>query len=70
MCLIGGVLGISLALGFGAVFARFSSDFQLIYSTSSIIAAVAVSSIIGIVFGWLPARNASRLNPVTALAQA
>src|SRR5690606_7528540 len=66
VCLIGGVLGITLALGFGVLFARLSSDFQLIYSTSSIIAAVAVSSIIGIAFGWLPARNASRLNPVTA----
>ncbi len=70
VCLIGGVLGITLALGFGMLFARLSSNFQLIYSTSSIVAAVAVSSIIGIVFGWLPARNASRLNPVTALAQA
>ncbi|MFC0284284.1 MacB family efflux pump subunit [Camelimonas abortus] len=70
VCLVGGVLGIALALGFGAAFSAFSSNFQLIYSTTSIVAAVLVSSAIGIVFGWLPARNASRLNPVTALAQA
>ncbi len=69
VCLLGGVLGILTALGFGAVFSMFSTDFPLIYSMSSIIAAFLCSTLIGVVFGYLPARNAARLDPVTALAR-
>ena len=67
VCLVGGVAGIGLALGFGALFAYSGSNFTLVYSTTSIVAAVACSSLIGVGFGYLPARNASRLDPVTAL---
>jgi len=67
VCLVGGVAGIGLALGFGALFAYSGSNFTLIYSTTSIVAAVACSSLIGVGFGYLPARNASRLDPVAAL---
>jgi len=69
VCLMGGVLGITVALGFGAVFALFSTDFTLVYSPVSIIAAVLCSTLIGVVFGYLPARNAARLDPVAALAR-
>nr|WP_281502957.1 MacB family efflux pump subunit [Ancylobacter crimeensis] len=69
VCLIGGVLGIGLALGFGAAFALFGASFQLVYSTVSIVAAVLCSTVIGLVFGYLPARNASLLDPVAALAR-
>ncbi len=69
VCLIGGVLGIIAALGFGVVFGLFSSDFKLVYSPVSIIAAFLCSTLIGVIFGFLPARNAARLDPVTALAR-
>jgi macrolide transport system ATP-binding/permease protein len=69
VCLIGGVLGILAALAFGAVFARASSEFQMAYSTSSMAAAFACASLIGVVFGFLPARSAARLDPVQALAR-
>ncbi|TBO32647.1 MacB family efflux pump subunit [Aquabacterium lacunae] len=69
VCLIGGVLGIALALAIGEVFAAMGSSFQLIYSTQSIVTAFGVSSLIGVVFGFLPARNAARLDPVDALAR-
>ncbi|MFS8036643.1 MacB family efflux pump subunit [Xanthobacter sp. AM11] len=69
VCLVGGVAGIGLALGFGVIFAYSGSNFTLIYSTTSIVAAVLCSSLIGIGFGYLPARNASRLDPVAALAR-
>jgi macrolide transport system ATP-binding/permease protein len=45
------------------------TDFPMIFSTFSIVAAIAVSSAIGIVFGFLPARSAAHLNPVEALAR-
>ncbi|WP_343724858.1 MacB family efflux pump subunit [Herbaspirillum huttiense] len=69
VCLAGGLLGVLLALSFGAVFAHFVSSFHLIYSTASIVSAFACSTLIGVVFGFLPARNAARLNPVDALAR-
>lgn len=69
VCLIGGLLGIGGALAFGAVFSLFNTSFSLVYSTTSIVAAVVCSSLIGITFGYLPARNASRLDPVMALSR-
>ncbi|MDH2326800.1 MacB family efflux pump subunit [Cereibacter sp. SYSU M97828] len=69
VCLIGGVLGILLALGMGQAIRAISADFALVYSTASIVAAVASSTIIGITFGFLPARAASRLDPVEALTR-
>ncbi|SEN47550.1 MacB family efflux pump subunit [Bradyrhizobium sp. OK095] len=67
VCLIGGLTGIGLSLGFGVVFNAFDVGFRLIYSTTSIVAAFLCSSMIGIAFGYMPARNASKLDPVTAL---
>lgn len=70
VCLIGGLLGIGLALLIGQLFAQVAGDsFQMIYSSTSMIAAFACSTLIGIVFGFLPARSAARLDPVAALAR-
>ncbi|MEL4073112.1 MacB family efflux pump subunit [Ochrobactrum sp. GPK 3] len=69
VCLIGGTVGILLAIGVGILFAQFSSMFHLIYSPISIVIAFLCSSLIGIGFGFMPARNASKLDPVVALAQ-
>lgn len=70
VCLLGGVLGIAVALLFGAVFSSFATNFALVYSPVSFVVAVLCSTLIGIAFGYLPARNASRLDPVVALARA
>ncbi len=68
VCLIGGFLGIASALGFGVVFRSLNSDFTMIYSTNSIVLAFLSSTLIGVGFGFLPARNAARLDPVVALS--
>ena len=69
VCLLGGAIGVGLSLAFGAIFARASSNFAMVYSTTSIVAAFAVSTAVGVVFGFLPARNAARLDPVVALSR-
>ena len=69
VCLLGGAVGVALSLAFGALFALSGSSFALVYSTASIVAAFAVSTLVGVVFGFLPARNAARLDPVVALSR-
>lgn len=70
VCILGGILGVMLSLGIGQVISHFAGDsFQMSYSTTSIVAAFVCSSMIGIVFGFIPARNAAQLNPVDALSR-
>jgi macrolide transport system ATP-binding/permease protein len=70
VCLIGGGLGVALAVVGGQVFDHFVTGFSMVISTTAIAGAVGVSTLIGVVFGFLPARNAARLDPVDALARA
>ncbi|MGN6827640.1 MacB family efflux pump subunit [Paucibacter sp. M5-1] len=69
VCVLGGAMGVALALGTGALFDHFVKDFRMVFSSSAIIGAFAVSTLIGVVFGFLPARSAARLDPVEALAR-
>lgn len=70
VCLLGGALGVGLSFAIGAIIMQFAgSTVAVMYSTGSIIAAFVCSSLIGILFGFLPARNAARLDPVYALAR-
>ena len=70
VCILGGILGVLLSLGIGQIISHFAGDtFQMAYSTTSIAAAFVCSSMIGIVFGFIPARNAAQLNPVDALSR-
>lgn len=69
ICMLGGIVGILLSLAFGLIFNQFTSNFTMIFSTFSIIAAVVCASFIGIIFGYMPAKNAANLNPINALAR-
>ncbi|MFT3722850.1 MAG: MacB family efflux pump subunit [Hyphomonadaceae bacterium] len=69
VCMIGGALGVALALSFGVIFPLFNSTFTLDYSAASIVLAFACSTAIGVAFGFLPARSASKLDPIEALAR-
>ena len=68
VCVVGGLLGIGLAFGAGALVTSLMGT-RLSYSASTVILAVVSSSLIGVGFGFIPARSASRLNPVDALAR-
>ncbi|EHP1677186.1 MacB family efflux pump subunit [Escherichia coli] len=69
VCLIGGALGIALSYITGALFNALADGiFAAIYSWQAAVAAFFCSTLIGIIFGYLPARKAARMDPVISLA--
>ena len=68
LCLLGGLLGILLSFGIAALFNRVVTEFAMSFSTFSIVGAVLCSTSIGVLFGYMPAKNAAKLNPIDALA--
>ena len=66
IALIGGLIGvvIGLALPFSV---RFLTEYRIPISGLSAIVAIAVSSIVGILFGTVPAARAAKLDPVESL---
>ncbi|MDU4291363.1 MacB family efflux pump subunit [Mixta calida] len=67
VCLTGGIIGVLLSLVPGIILAQTTSSFGMIYSPFSIVAAFVCSSLIGVIFGFFPARRAARLDPIHAL---
>jgi putative ABC transport system permease protein len=63
---IGGIIGILLGIGASKLLAILKSWPSLI-SPASIVVAFLVSSAVGVFFGFYPARQASRLDPIDAL---
>ena len=66
LSLIGGIAGILLGLGLSMILSQvMGTAFRI--SVDAIILGFGFSAAIGIIFGWVPARKASRLNPIDAL---
>jgi macrolide transport system ATP-binding/permease protein len=69
ICLIGGVFGVLLSFLSGYIFSIFVTEWKMIFTTKAILLAFIFSTLIGMTFGFLPARKASRLNPYDALSR-
>ncbi|MBF8451588.1 MacB family efflux pump subunit [Aeromonas dhakensis] len=67
VCLLGGAAGVLLSLLVGVLFEHFSSQFTLSYSLDAVLTAFFCSSLIGVLFGFFPARRAARMDPIHAL---
>jgi len=78
LTLIGGLVGVGIGILFGSNVSSLigggfggpgaaSSSTQVVIDMPTILLAVGISSLIGIVFGLFPALKASRLDPVEAL---
>ena len=66
LSMIGGLLGVVCGLGLSMILCNMlGTDFVL--NTGAIVLGVGFSAAVGIIFGWAPARKASRLNPIDAL---
>lgn len=66
LSVIGGIIGVILGLLI-AFIAAMALDSQFSISFSAIALGVGFSLAVGIIFGWAPARRASKLNPIDAL---
>jgi putative ABC transport system permease protein len=66
LSLIGGLAGV--ALGMAAAFGvAYLAGWRIVLAPDSVLLAVAFAFVIGVFFGFYPARKAARLNPVEAL---
>ncbi|WP_459205200.1 MacB family efflux pump subunit [Pseudomonas sp. MLB6B] len=65
LSMVGGLSGIALALLIGAGLVL--ADVAVAFAVSAILGAFACAVVTGVVFGFMPARQAARLDPVKAL---
>ncbi|CAM4133910.1 macrolide ABC transporter ATP-binding protein/permease MacB [Serratia silvae] len=69
VCLVGGALGIALSFAIGLLVQLAMPVWQISFPPVALLSAFLCSTGIGVVFGYLPARSAARLNPIDALAR-
>jgi macrolide transport system ATP-binding/permease protein len=69
VCLVGGALGITLSFAIGLLVQLVLPGWQISFPPAALLSAFVCSTAIGVVFGYLPARSAARLNPIDALAR-
>ena len=68
VCVVGGGIGVGLSLGLSMLVPLLIPGFTVPFSWITVAAAFASSTLIGVLFGFMPARSAARLDPVEALA--
>jgi len=66
LSVIGGIVGL-LLIFVGTLVVSYATDFTITLTAANIIRGLLISSVIGFVAGLMPARTASRLNPVEAM---
>ena len=67
ICLVGGVTGLLTAWGLAAMVGQISETFPLVFSPLLVFTGLFLSVLTGILSGFIPALQASKLDPVVAL---
>lgn len=67
ICMIGGIAGLALASLLTFVVGAVAPSFPLVFSTSLVVIGLTISVLTGILSGFAPAWQASKLDPVVAL---
>ncbi|MEP7312318.1 MAG: ABC transporter permease [Pseudomonadota bacterium] len=66
LCLVGGLIGLTLGVGV-AVIVSTVFNWPVFISPAVVLLAIFASALVGVLFGFVPARRASQLNPIEAL---
>lgn len=66
LCIIGGLIGLSLVFILTQILSGVL-DFPVYISTNNMIMAIVICIIVGILAGFIPARQAARMDPVVAI---
>lgn len=69
ICALGGLLGVMGSWVAGHIFAVATDAFTMVFTAFPVLMACGFSALIGLTFGYFPARRAARLNPTEALAR-
>lgn len=69
ICIFGGLIGIAGSVLAGILFSWITQSFYMIFTWQPLVLACSFSALIGLGFGFFPARNAARLHPTEALAR-
>lgn len=69
ICALGGLLGVMGSWVSGHIFAVATDAFTMVFTAFPVLMACGFSALIGLTFGYFPARRAARLNPTEALAR-
>ncbi|CNI01327.1 ABC transporter permease [Yersinia pekkanenii] len=69
ICTIGGLIGILGSALAGIIFSWVTQTFTMVFTWPPLVLACSFSALIGLGFGFFPARNAARLHPTEALAR-
>lgn len=64
---VGGVIGIVFGIVGARMVSMFIDDFTAVPTIQAILLAFGISVAIGVIFGYLPANKAAKLNPIEAL---
>ena len=63
---MGGIIGIITVLILSLIL-TYGADFEVTLSLKNFLTGIGISAAVGILAGYIPARSASRLDPVVAI---
>ncbi len=66
LSIAGGIVGVLLVLIIGTIVTSFA-DFPIVLTLNNFILGIVISAFVGVLSGFIPARTASKLNPVVAI---
>ena len=66
LCVIGSLFGVAIGIGTTGVISRIG-QWPIHIGSPTILLAIGAAAVVGIFFGFYPARKASQMNPIDAL---